>query len=72
MDRPGRVIEALAAKLPEQRKVVDVVAGDGFTAERLTTPDREVYPVEHSRRMIRINRHLAWAQAEAEHLPFAD
>lgn len=72
MDHPGRVIEALAAKLPNRGKVVDVGAGDGFTAGCLTSSERKVYPVEPARTMIRTDQHLPWVQAEAEHLPFAD
>ncbi|MFQ5554206.1 MAG: class I SAM-dependent methyltransferase [Acidimicrobiia bacterium] len=72
MDRPGRVIEALAAGLPRRGSVVDAGAGGGFTALRLMTLERVVYPAELSSAMIRRDRALPWIQAEAEHLPFAD
>ena len=35
MDRPGRVIAALDRLLPSEGLVLDVGAGDGFTASRL-------------------------------------
>ena len=62
MDRPGRVIEALAARFPERGKIVDVGAGDGFTAARLSSSCRTVYPVEPARGMMRADRDLEWIQ----------
>lgn len=70
MDRPGRVIGALDALLPAGGTVIDVGAGDGFTAEQLTTPERRIVAVEPAARMIRPERHLQWVRADAEHLPF--
>ncbi|HUR50352.1 MAG TPA: class I SAM-dependent methyltransferase [Acidimicrobiales bacterium] len=46
MDRPGRVIAALDELLPRHGVVLDVGAGDGFTAERLTTSERSVTALE--------------------------
>ena len=70
MDRPGRVIEALDARLPDSGWIVDVGAGDGFTAERLSTRDRRLLAVEPATEMIRPDRQLSWVQAEAALLPF--
>lgn len=35
MDRPGKVVEALNAILPDEGVVLDIGAGDGFTGQRL-------------------------------------
>lgn len=72
MDRAGRVIDALDRWLPAAGRVIDVGAGNGHTALRLTTDGRVVYPLEPSREMIDVNAVLPWIQGEAEHLPFAD
>jgi SAM-dependent methyltransferase len=69
MDRDGNVLRALDELLPGGR-VLDVGAGDGFTAERLGT-GRDVVALEPSAGMIG-SRPLTWVQGEAEHLPFAD
>lgn len=71
MDRPGRVIDRLNDLLP-CGTVLDVGAGDGFTAERLTTRDRRVIAVEPASSMIDRVRPLAWVRADAEALPFRD
>ncbi|NIA24474.1 MAG: methyltransferase domain-containing protein [Gammaproteobacteria bacterium] len=72
MDRSGLVIEALAGTFPVEARVVDIGAGDGFVAERLTTPSRKVCPVEPARGMLWTDRRLNWVHAETGHLPFAD
>ncbi|NOX23281.1 MAG: class I SAM-dependent methyltransferase [Actinobacteria bacterium] len=72
MDREGRVIAALDENLPTTGTALDVGAGDGFTAERLTTRTRNVVALEPAAGMIRRDRRLAWVQGEAECLPFAD
>ncbi|NIA23946.1 MAG: methyltransferase domain-containing protein [Gammaproteobacteria bacterium] len=69
MDRQGLVINALDRLLPDG-VVADIGAGDGFTAERLTTPRRWVVALEPAAAMIRPDRILPWVQADAEHLPF--
>jgi SAM-dependent methyltransferase len=69
MDRPGRVIDRLDRLLPSG-VVVDVGAGDGFTAERLNRSDRAILCVEPARGMIRRERKLTWVQADAARLPF--
>lgn len=71
MDRPGKVIAALDRRLPDAGVVLDIGAGDGFTAERLSTPSRRVIPVEPAAGMIRADRALPWVRADAERLPFA-
>jgi len=68
MDRPGRVIAALDRVLPAGL-VLDVGAGDGFTAERLSSSDRRVVPLEPAGGMRRPGRPLWWLGGEAEHLP---
>ena len=70
MDRPGRVLAALDAVLPKSGLVLDVGAGDGFTAERLTSASRRVVALEPAEGMRRADRPLLWAGGEAEHLPF--
>ncbi|GBE25152.1 putative methyltransferase YcgJ [bacterium BMS3Bbin02] len=72
MDREGLVIAALDTRLPVAGRVLDVGAGDGYTAERLRTQARGVVPLEPSRAMIRTDRHLPWIQGDAELLPFVD
>jgi SAM-dependent methyltransferase len=67
MDRDGLVIDALDQLLPAGR-VLDVGAGDGFTAARLAS-DRRVVALEPDPRMIDRHRSLGWVRGEAEHLP---
>jgi len=69
MDRDGLVPAALDTLLPHGR-VLDVGAGDGFTAERLG-PARTIVALEPSPGMIS-ERPLRWVRGEAEHLPFRD
>ncbi len=69
MDRPGYVIDALSEALPAGL-VLDVGAGDGYTAERLRTSVRQVVALEPSRAMMRSDRDCTWVQGEAERLPF--
>jgi SAM-dependent methyltransferase len=69
MDRDGHVLRALDGLLPDGR-VLDVGAGDGFTAERLGG-GRRVVALEPSDGTIGTRR-LTWVRGEAEHLPFAD
>lgn len=70
MDRDGLVIDALHQLLPAGR-VLDVGAGDGFTAERLGT-GRSVVALEPSAGMlVRADLPLR-VGGEAEHLPFVE
>ncbi len=72
MDRAGKVIRFLDETLPESGLALDVGAGDGFTAEALTTPSRTVVALEPSAGMIRAERPLRWCRGKAQALPFAD
>lgn len=69
MDRPGRVIAALDELLPGDGLVLDVGAGDGFTAERLPGRSRQVVALEPAEGMRRPDRPVHWVGGEAEHLP---
>jgi SAM-dependent methyltransferase len=68
MDRDGLVIDALHQLLPLGR-VLDVGAGDGFTAERLGT-GRAVVALEPSAGMLARADLPLRVRGEAEHLPF--
>jgi len=70
MDRDGLVLAALDRMLPAGR-VLDVGAGDGFTAERLHR-GRTVVALEPSAGMIALTVDLTWVRGEAERLPFGD
>ena len=72
MDRPGHVISALDRHLPAEGRLLDVGAGDGFTAVRLTDSRRQVVALEPAAGMVRPQRKLSWVRGDAEHLPFAD
>ena len=52
--------------------MLDVGAGDGFTAEALTTPSRVVVALEPSAGMVRAERPLRWCRGKAQALPFTD
>lgn len=69
MDRDGLVLRALDELLPDGT-VLDVGAGDGFTAERLGVR-RRIVALEPSAGMIG-NRPVSWVRGVAERLPFAD
>ena len=71
MDRPGLVVDRLNRLLPGGI-VLDIGAGEGFTAEHLTRSDRWVIAGEPSGGMIDRTRPLTWVQADAEVLPFRD
>ena len=69
MDRPGLVIGRLNHLVPHGT-VLDIGAGDGFTAERLTRTGRKIIAVEPASGMIDRSRPLTWVRADAESLPF--
>jgi len=71
MDRDGLVIERLDELLP-RGLVVDVGAGDGFTAERLDVEGHRIVALEPARAMIEASRALTWVQGDAERMPFRD
>ena len=70
MDRDGLVIAALDDVLPAGL-VLDVGAGDGYTAARLNA-GRSVVALEPAEAMIASRERVRWVRGEAEHLPFAD
>lgn len=69
MDKDGKVIDFLDWRLPNGL-VLDVGAGNGFTALRLSTGKRIVVPMEPDPAMIDINKPLIWANGVAQELPF--
>jgi SAM-dependent methyltransferase len=69
MDRDGLVLRALDELLPGGR-LLDVGAGDGYTAERLAA-SRRIVALEPTAGMIGA-RPLTWVRGDAERLPFAD
>lgn len=71
MDRAGLVVDHLDRLLPPGL-VLDVGAGDGFTALRLRRPDREVVALEPAAGVLDAAARLRWVRGEAEALPFAD
>jgi len=71
MDRPGLVIDRLNRLLPGG-VVLDIGAGDGFTAIHLTRSDRRIIAVEPAAGMIDQTRQLTWVRADAEALPLRD
>jgi SAM-dependent methyltransferase len=71
MDRGGVIISFLDDGLPAGR-VLDVGAGDGFTAERLSRPDRTVVAMEPDPGMVASSRPLVWASGVAQDIPFHD
>jgi SAM-dependent methyltransferase len=68
MDRDGLVLAALDQILPAAR-VLDVGAGDGFTAARLAA-GRDVVAMEPNPGMLAPRDELTWVRGEAEQLPF--
>ena len=70
MDRDGLVIDALHELLPPGR-VLDVGAGDGFTAQRLGA-GRSVVGLEPSAGMLARADLRHRVRGEAEHLPFVE
>lgn len=69
MDRPGLVTAEIDRLMPSSGLMVDVGAGDGLTAERLTTPGRTVVALEPSDGMIQPDRPVPWIQGLAQELP---
>lgn len=69
MDRPGRVTDALRHALPDRGVVIDVGAGDGFTAGLVATGTLLVVPIEPAEGMRRTERRLPWLGGIAQELP---
>ncbi len=74
MDRRGLVVETLNNLLPERGRVLDIGAGDGYTARRVVTEERSVVALEPAAEMIRMTAggRLAWVRGDAASLPFRD
>ncbi len=71
MDRQGAITRHLDSALPQGR-VLDIGAGDGFTAERLGGGGREVIAVEPAAGMVEPSRKLPWIRGIAQRLPFRE
>jgi len=69
MDKDGVVIEHLDQILPPGL-VIDIGAGNGYTAALLTRSNRRVIPYEPSNNMIDRNQSLPWVRGIAQELPF--
>ncbi|MEN8041130.1 MAG: class I SAM-dependent methyltransferase [Actinomycetota bacterium] len=72
MDREGKVLAALDSVLPQHGRILDIGAGNGFTAERLRSSGRSIVACEPSRGMIDPDVTVDWVQAAAQGLPFRD
>ena len=71
MDRPGHVTDALRRVFAGTDRLLDIGAGDGFTARALSTDARRVVALEPDGGMIDAAAALPWARGVAESLPFA-
>ena len=71
MDRDGKVIRFLDQILP-MGLVLDIGAGNGFTAAHLNRPERFVIPLEPDARMVDYSQPLVWAKGVAQAIPFHD
>ena len=69
MDREGKVIEYLNENLPVG-KVLDVGAGNGFTAQKLNRDNRIVIAMEPDEKMVDQKKDLMWANGVAQDIPF--
>ncbi len=68
MDREGKVIRYLNEHLPKGM-ILDVGAGNGFTAMQLQQEDRIVVALEPNEGMINHDRNLVWINASATNIP---
>lgn len=71
MDRDGKVITYLDQHLPGGL-VLDVGAGNGFTAQLLNKNGRHVVALEPDHAMIDLNKPLVWSKGVAQDIPFHD
>ena len=71
MDRDGKVISNLNYMLPKGR-VLDIGAGNGFTANRLVQEDRHITCLEPSPTLPNFKLDVSWVKATAESMPFHD
>jgi len=71
MDRDGKVIDYLQNKLPFG-KILDIGAGNGYTAEKLQHPQRQIIALEPDSKMIDPTKNIIWVKGVAQNLPFHD
>ncbi|MCJ8344346.1 class I SAM-dependent methyltransferase [bacterium] len=69
MDRSGQVIEFLNKEL-HVGKILDIGAGNGFTASQLNNPSRALYAMEPSDGMKDYQQDLIWSKGVAQEIPF--
>ena len=69
MDRNNKVIDYLDLVLPNGL-VLDVGAGNGYTAEKLIHGKRNVVAMEPDKNMIDLTRNLIWSNGVAQVIPF--
>jgi ubiquinone/menaquinone biosynthesis C-methylase UbiE len=69
MDRAGKVIDYLNNLLPNGM-ILDIGAGNGFTAQKLTHLQRRIVALEPAGGMIDRQVSLPWTQGVAQELPF--
>ncbi|WP_368505584.1 class I SAM-dependent methyltransferase [Alkalihalophilus sp. As8PL] len=69
MDRQGKVIEALDHLLPNGM-VLDIGAGNGFTAEKLQSNQRTIVAIEPDPLMIDSTKAIIWSKGTAQDVPF--
>lgn len=69
MDKEGKVIAYLNKNLPKGN-ILDVGAGNGFTAQKLIQHDRTVIAMEPDENMVDQNKDLIWANGVAQDIPF--
>ncbi|WP_217587817.1 class I SAM-dependent methyltransferase [Lentibacillus saliphilus] len=69
MDRPGKVIDFLDQRLPNG-KIIDIGAGNGYTAQLLIKETRPIVALEPDEMMIDSTKPLIWAKGTAQQVPF--
>src|SRR5690625_2643283 len=69
MDRAGKVIQYLDEMLPNGF-ILDVGAGNGFTAEKLQQENRQIVALEPDEKMIDLSKPLVWSKGVAQNIPF--
>lgn len=70
MDRSGVVLDRLNDLLPANGTMLDVGAGNGYTAKLVGTPERTVVALEPAQGMIDPTSDIEWVQGVAQDLPF--
>ncbi|MBK3495026.1 class I SAM-dependent methyltransferase [Viridibacillus sp. YIM B01967] len=69
MDRDNKVIKYLNEVLTNGI-ILDVGAGNGYTAEKLIREDRNVIAMEPDEKMIDLKGNLIWSNGVAQSIPF--